>query len=475
MESFRDDFLSAGCLGLARLATAAILTPIAATPALAQCAVTGGPGAMPWSTCGTWSGPSWPNEGTIYNGQPGAAPVLASVDFNGDGKSDLVYQGLFDYGLSTSLSTGTGFTTATAPATPQPAGCYTGNFDGSGRAGIACGNSTDIAFASSTGTGFSSFTTVTTNGLWGMNVGSPAAGISGNPCFVMDVDGDGTDDIVCGSPASISGTVTYPSSTSWGVYLSTGGTFKYETWTGPAGGFTQTTGCVVGDFNGDGLKDLACQWSGVTGTKWAMLISTGRGWSNQTWTGPSSGNTLNCTDTQGNPAACLNLGSTCLVGDYNGDGIDDIACALGNNQWSIGFGGGSSGSTSTFKSTATWTVPVGTVSSTYCPASYYCGCIPVDMYGTGFTGLLCATNLTSSATGWAYLASNGSSFTATTFSTSWSLLTNGTGGWGLYQGGVQQLCVFADFNGDGIKDVACNPTGVSNNGTWFMGLSSRPQ
>jgi hypothetical protein len=200
-----------------------------------------------------------------------------------------------------------------------------------------------------------------------------------------------------------------------------------------------------------------------------MLLSTGTGFNNQTWTnGPQATveTSVAVTCTQGNGDAgvngqgpgCIN---PCLVGDFDGDGIDDIACYTGNGQFQIGFGGATNG----FRSTQTWTgYNVSQILTGYNLSGY---CTVADMYGTGKSGILCETGGTSTTTSWTYMASSGSGFTTTNFTTSWSMFDAG--------GQVSNLpanCVVADFNGDGIKDIACNPTGAS---TWELGLSSRPQ
>ena len=438
-------------LALVALAGVAL---VRATPALAQCTANG-----PWPNCTTWSGPSWtPATFSLGGGQ--VQPTLGIADINGDGLDDLFYLGGFTSPqLGIALSNGSSFT-GSAPSLP-PNGidnCYQGNFDGSGRLGIACLTSGSISYATSTGSGYSNYTTQTIAGnIFGLRAGS-AGYVIANPCFVMDVDGDGTDDIVCGSPASY----TVPAandppqpSTTWGVYLSTGGAFSYQVWNGPTGGYTQTSTCIVGDFNGDGLKDLACNWN-LGSTNWNVLLSTGKGWAPQVWpNGPASvdfepdsclGGTSN------NGIDCVN---SCVAGDFDGDGIDDIACVSGTNQWSIGFGGGTAG----FKNgmAATWAAQNNPGSPRVCFVS--------DLYGTGRAGILCPGTIGSNSTGWIYNASTGTGFTVTNFTTSWSLLVNGT-----LPGNVNQICTFGDFNGDGIKDIACNPTG---SGTWLMGLSQR--
>jgi hypothetical protein len=170
-----------------------VLTFASATAARASCnvTVTSGPGPAPWCTYATWSGPSWtafypPNGHTSY-----AQPTMSSMDLDGDGLSDMFYYGT-DSSIAVVRSTGTSFATVTL-SNPAVNNCYVGNFDGTGRSGIAC----QQTFASSTGTGYGSFVSKTQGDQWGWISMNPATG-TGNPCEVMDVNGDGRDDIVCG-------------------------------------------------------------------------------------------------------------------------------------------------------------------------------------------------------------------------------------------------------------------------------------
>jgi len=298
--------------------------------AQAQCTLTSGPGPIPWSTCTTWTGPNWVTE--LYNPLNGRTPpLLDSSDTNGDGLADLFYFGgsVLTPSLGIGLSSGSGFSSL-APSGPSGSACYQGNFDGSHRAGIACLATNSITYASSTGSGFNPTQTETLSGnIWAART---IAVDQPNPCLVMDVNGDGRDDIVCGSPQHINPPVPGActgSGCNWGVYLATGsmqGTsaFTYQTWAGPTGSYTQPRYCLIGDFNGDGLKDLACQYD-TTSTSWTMLLSTGTGWLGQIWTGPASGNLSlgTCVGKNTNTQLC---GNPCTAGDFDGDGINDIAC-----------------------------------------------------------------------------------------------------------------------------------------------------
>jgi len=416
--------------------------------ALAQCGVTSGPGPTPWPTCTTWSGPSWGVKAPTY---PVTTPsIIGTFEFNGDGLADIFVQSVTGGGVA--VSTGSGFS-AVMSASGVSTTCYNGNFDGSGRSGQACFNvntGSTISYSTSTGTGYSSPTVINlpSGNLWDYQVwpaNAPLSGHPNNPCLVMDVNGDGRDDIVCGYIVSIA---AIGPSTAWGVYLATGNGFTYQVWSGPSGGYTLTPDCIIGDFNGDGLKDLACNWASTS--SWNILLSTGAGWSAQIWTGPKPQQGSGYPGCNGTSAGqlCLN---PCIVGDFDGDGISDIACNQGNNLWAIGFGGGVGG----FKSNSSW---AGTTPPTSFPLSEQC--LVDDIFGVGRDGILCIANYGSSPASWTYLASSGTGFTATGFTTPWGSIGN-----------LSQVCFVGDFNGDGIKDIACN---LNNNSTWSMGLSSRP-
>jgi hypothetical protein len=139
-----------GCRALVILA--AML--LAEAPALAQSC--GNSGTAPWATCPTWTGPSWIAYIARNQGNTQAEPALGTIGINGDGISDLFYYSTS--GVDIAVTSGTTFT-GSSVSTPA-ADCYTGNFDGSGRSGIACktGGVVYLANANSTGTGFQTFT-----------------------------------------------------------------------------------------------------------------------------------------------------------------------------------------------------------------------------------------------------------------------------------------------------------------------------
>src|SRR5262249_13971099 len=138
---------------------------------------------------------------------------------------------------------------------------------------------------------------------------SPATGVN-QECLAGDFNGDGLMDMAC-----------YGGSGSWTLGLSTGSSFATQTWTS---GITLANPianyCLTGDFNGDGRTDVAC-YPG-SGGSWQIILSTGQGFSTQTWGGGSS--------------VAVPVGSQCIVGDFSGDGLADIACYIGTSgNWAL--------------------------------------------------------------------------------------------------------------------------------------------
>ncbi|WP_431045777.1 FG-GAP-like repeat-containing protein [Roseateles sp. L2-2] len=110
-----------------------------------------------------------------------------------------------------------------------------------------------------------------------------------------DFNGDGAVDLLYADGSS-----------AWKVCLSTGTAFNCQTWSAVAG---RTEESMSGDFNGDGLTDIALLPSQISGIgPWTICLSTGSGFSCQTWNAQSSGK----------------FAQRYMVADMDGDGRDDL-------------------------------------------------------------------------------------------------------------------------------------------------------
>ncbi len=170
----------------------------------------------------------------------GSTPqTLAEGDFNGDGNVDVAVGNFGGGTVGIFLGNGDGTFAAmvTYPVGRQPQGVQVGDFNSDGKEDLAVSNSGDGTVGVLLGNGDGTFAAMVT-----YPVGVQPVGIA-----IADFNGDGIEDITVGN--------TGQASLTEGVLLGKGdGTFAAQA-TFAAGNFPY--GVATGDFNGDGLPDMA--------------------------------------------------------------------------------------------------------------------------------------------------------------------------------------------------------------------------
>ncbi|MBB3571119.1 hypothetical protein [Rhizobium sp. BK491] len=226
-------------------------------------------------------------------------------DFEGHGRTGIACH-LGGGNWEVALSTGSGWQLHQWNGGPTPSGaavdsCITGNFNGAGRADIACyaGARGDWQVALSTGTGWL---------LQTWNTG-PAPALPIRDCLTGDFSGDVRTGIAC-----------YQGGGQWTVSTPTGSNWYTATWIGgPEPQGAVSTACGTGGFLANRKSGILCH---VSNGGWQVGEFTGGPGQLTLWTnGPQPGD----------------LSAQCLVGDILGNGRAGLAC--------IGAGG----------SMATWT------------------------------------------------------------------------------------------------------------------------
>jgi hypothetical protein len=352
---------------------------------------------------------------TAASGSPltvaGSATSVAVGDFNGDGIPDLATAS--GDSVTVMLGGGTGGFNP-APGSPfavgsDPNSVVVGDFNGDGIQDLAVANYFDNNVTVLLGNGSGGFTPAP---------GSPFA-VGTNPyCVVVgDFNGDGIQDLATANWAG----------SSLSVLLGNG-----------SGGFTAATGSpfaaginprfvVVGDFNRDGIEDLAAV--NRNGNNLTVLLGNGSG---------------GFTAATGSPFAVGTSPTSLAVGDFNGDGNPDLAIGNeGSNNVTVFLGNGLGGFTS----------PVG---SPFAVGSAPYSVVAADVNGDGIQDLIVAN-------------ANSSNVTV--------LLGNGSGGFtpaagSPYAAGTEPLSVaVGDFNGDGIEDLATANYAV-NTVTVLLGVTA---
>jgi hypothetical protein len=249
----------------------------------------------------------------------GAAPDSVAVgDFNGDGKADFAVANFNDGTVTVYLGDGMGGFTAT-PGSPitvgkQPGTIAVGDFNNDGiqdlvTANTSAGNATILL-----GDGAGNFTQAASSPF-------TAAGASAKGVAVGDFNADGTQDLAFADEAFVSGTLP--------VLIGTGAAgFNAASYSPLSGGYFIDS-VVVADFNGDGIPDLAV--SSLLFNNVVVLL------------GSKSGGFTAAT---GSPFTVGSTPVSLVAGDFNGDGIPDLASAnSGGGTVTLLLGNGSAGFT----------------------------------------------------------------------------------------------------------------------------------
>ncbi len=281
------------------------------------------------------------------------------ADFTGDGKADLLGLGGTPGDrivICPMNSAGTGLDPCTQTSVPGATDGYMlqGDFNGDGRIDFMFyrGFGTDVAgnliykfdLHLSTGSGLAAAIALQLL----RDASGPTSGIDlGKLLVVGDFDGDGRADIAQKRTLNdgwscINDPLNVPGKTDcqWRVYFAdfgptTGGFVAPSGWT--EGSLFTADRSTLGDFNGDGLADVATPIKDAVGTftgQWQVCLSTGEG----SFSRAKLDANLNATYV----STChiisgLLVGGldNVLLGDFNGDGRTDMATQVSQGAWKV--------------------------------------------------------------------------------------------------------------------------------------------
>ncbi len=248
----------------------------------------------------------------------GNMPVAVAVgDFNGDGIADIVVSNETDNTVSILLGNGDGgFMPAGSPVAvgTEPFGVAVGDFNADGHADLAVANTGSNTVSILLGNGGGGFTS------------SPPVAVGTDPFFVAvgDFNGDGIADLA----------VTNFSSNNVSILLGDGTGGFAQAPGSPVAAGTRPYEVAIGDFNADGIADLAVT-NQPTGNV-SILLGDGHG---------------GFTQAPGSPVAAGSFPGPVVVQDFNGDGhadlavvnitSDDVSILLGNGDGTFAQASGS--------------------------------------------------------------------------------------------------------------------------------------
>ena len=274
-------------------------------------------------------------------------------------------------------------------------GLVAGDFNGDGAADLAVANSNDNSVTVLLGNGAGAFTEP---------AGSPIAiGTSPFSLTIADINGDGIEDLITVNSSDNSLTLLFGNGAG-GFTASTGGRTSQS-------GQYPVTSVAVGDFNRDGIQDLAVANFGTDNV--AILLGNGSG---------------KFTPSAQSPIGVGINPSSVAIGDFDRDGIQDLAVANdgGNVSVSVLLGNGSGNFSASSGS------PFGTAGNSPYSVSV------ADFNGDGIQDLAVVNAFSNNVD--ILLGDGNGSFAEAAISP-------------LAVGTEPVASAVADFNGDGIEDV----------------------